>query len=235
MVKMSEARIFLVFVLERRVLPFHRGIVHPPAAIIARATHADRPDGNPPFTRLVRGFLALLAFCYSFWAAAVSGAAVTVDPRRRATARREGARARSYASRGAATVPWAGRSGHTTAIRGAHGEASAPWGLGSTRRAWRKNIPIPGAGHPTPRGPVGAEVGLRRPSRGPWNHRTRRSQKTNIRASDILTIFSYLGGQTSDLNNDLNDPSLPGTPNQFRREFRSTVSTSYTVDFYLTL
>ena len=59
---------------------------------------ADRPDEN----RLVRGFLALLAFCFSFWAAAVSGAAVAANPRRRATARREGARAHSYASRGAA-------------------------------------------------------------------------------------------------------------------------------------
>jgi hypothetical protein len=65
--------------------------------------------------------LALLAFCYSFWAAAVSGAAVAANPRRRATARRENARAHSYASRGATAVPWAGRSGHTMAIRGAHG------------------------------------------------------------------------------------------------------------------
>ena len=111
--------------------------------------------------------MALLAFCYSFWAAAVSGAAVAANPRRRATARREGARAHSYASRGAAAVPWAGRSGHTVAILGAHGGASKPWGLGPTRRARRKNSPIPSAGHPTPRGPVGAEVGLRWPSRGP--------------------------------------------------------------------
>ena len=167
MVKMSDARIFSHFFLEQRVLRSHRGIVRPPAAIIDRATRADRSVLNPPFNRLVRGFLALLAFCYSFWAAAVSGAAVAANPRRRATARREGARAHSYASRGAAAVPWAGRSGHTMAIRGAHGGASAPWGLGSTRRARRKNSPIPGAGHPTPRGPVGAEVGLRWPSRGP--------------------------------------------------------------------
>ena len=89
-------------------------------------TELRAPTGgtNPPFNRLVRGFLALLAFCYSFWAAAVSGAAVAANPRRRATARREGARAHSYASRGAAAVPWAGRSGHTMAIRGAHGGAS---------------------------------------------------------------------------------------------------------------
>jgi hypothetical protein len=64
--------------------------------------------------------VALLAFCYSFWAAAVSGAAVAANPRRRAKARREGARAHSYASRVAADVPWAGCSGHTMAIRGAH-------------------------------------------------------------------------------------------------------------------
>ena len=102
---MSEGRNFLDFFLERRVLRFHRGIVHPPAAIIGRAMRADRAFTNPPFNRLVRGFLALLAFCYSFWAAAVSGAAVAADPRRRATARREGARAHSYASRGAAAVP----------------------------------------------------------------------------------------------------------------------------------
>ena len=139
----------------------HRGIVHPPAAIIDRATRADRSVGNPPFNRLVRGVLALLAFCYSFWAAAVSGVVVAANPHRRATARREGARAHSYASRGAATVPWAGRSGHTMAIRGAHGGASAPWGLGSTRRARRKNSSILGAGHLTPRCPVGAKVGLR--------------------------------------------------------------------------
>ena len=109
----------------------------------------------------------LFRSCYSFWAAAVSGAAVAASPRRRAKARREGARAHSYASRGAAAVPWAGRSGHTVAILGAHGGASKPWGLGPTRRARRKNSPIPSAGHPTPRGPVGAEVGLRWPSRGP--------------------------------------------------------------------
>jgi hypothetical protein len=90
---------------------------------------ADRAFTNPPFNRLVRGFLALLAFCYSFWAAAVSGAAVAANPRGRATARREGARAHSYASRGATAVPWTGRSGHTIAIRGAHEGASAPWGL----------------------------------------------------------------------------------------------------------
>ena len=80
MVKMSDARIFSFFFLERRVLRFHRGIVHPPAAIIDRATRADRSVGKPPFNRLVRGFLALLAFCYSFWAAAVSGAAVINRP-----------------------------------------------------------------------------------------------------------------------------------------------------------
>jgi hypothetical protein len=114
--------------------PIDRGIVHPPAAIIARATRADRALGNPPFNRLVRGFLALLAFCYSFWAAAVSGAAVAANPRRRAKARREGARAHSYASRGSAAEPWAGRSDHTMAIRGAHEGVSAPWGLGSTKR-----------------------------------------------------------------------------------------------------
>jgi hypothetical protein len=140
----------------------------PTAAIIARATRADRPrtDGNPPFNRLVRGILALSAFCYCFWAAAVSGAAVAANPRRRATVRREGARAHPHASRGATAGPWAGRSGHTMAIRGAHGGASAPWGLGATKRARRKKSPSPGAGHPTPRGPVGAEVGLRWPSRG---------------------------------------------------------------------
>ena len=164
---MSEARIFFDFFLERRVLRFHRGIVHPPAAIIDRATRADRGDGNPPGNRLVRGFSALLAFSYSFWAAAVSGAAVAANPRRRATARREGARAHSYTSRGATAVPWAGRSGHTMAIRGAHEGAFAPWGLGSTRRARRQNSPIPGAGHPAPRGPVGAEAEMRWPSRGP--------------------------------------------------------------------
>ena len=132
-------------------------------------TELRAPTGGtkPPFNRLVRGFLALLAFCYSFWVAAVSGAAVAASPRRRATARREGARAHSYASRGAAAVPWAGRSGHAVAILGAHGGASAPWGLGATKRARRKNSPILGAGHPTPRGPVGAEVGLRWPSQGP--------------------------------------------------------------------
>ena len=166
MVKMLDARIFFDFFLERRLLRFHRGIVHPTAAIIDRAARADRSVLNPHFNRLVRGFLALLAFCYSFWAAAVSGAAVAANQRRRATARREGARAHSYASRGAAAVPWAGSSGHAVAILGAHGGACAPWGLGSTRRARRKNSPIPGAGHPTPRGPVGAEVGLRWPSRG---------------------------------------------------------------------
>jgi hypothetical protein len=167
MVKMSEGQIFFNFFLEQRVLRSHRGIVRPPAAIIDRATRADRSVLNPPFNRLVRGFLALLAFCYSFWAAAVSGAAVAANQRRRATARREGARAHSYASRGAAAVPWAGSSGHAVAILGAHGGACAPWGLGSTRRARRKNSPIPGAGLPTPRGPVGAEVGLRWPPRGP--------------------------------------------------------------------
>jgi hypothetical protein len=84
-------------------------------------SYACRPAGRkPPFNRLVRGFLALLAFCYSFWAAAVSGAAVAANPRHRAKARREGARAHSYTSRGATAVPWAGRSGHTMAIRGAH-------------------------------------------------------------------------------------------------------------------
>ena len=139
MVKMLDARIFFDFFLGRRLLRFHRGIVHPPAANIDRATRADRSVGNPPFNRLVRGVLALLAFCYSFWAAAVSRAAVAANPRRRATARREGARAHSYASRGAAAVPWAGRSGHTMAILGAHGGASAPWGLGATARARRKN------------------------------------------------------------------------------------------------
>jgi hypothetical protein len=86
-------------------------------------------DGNLPFNRLVRGFSALLAFCYAFWAAAVSGAAAAANLGRRATPRREGARAHSYASHGAATVPWAGRIGHTIAIRGAHGGAFAPWGL----------------------------------------------------------------------------------------------------------
>ena len=134
-------------------------------------TELHAPTGRsyppPPFNRLVRGFLALLAFCYSFWAAAVSGAAVAANPRGRATARREGARAHSYASRGATAVPLTGRSGRTMAIRGAHEGASAPWGLGPTRRARRKNSLILGAGHPTPRGPVGAEVGLRWPSRGP--------------------------------------------------------------------
>ena len=155
--KCRTHEIFSNFFLEQRVLRFHRGIVRPAAAIIDRATRADpsvlnKNLLNPPGTRLVRGFLALLAFCYSFWAAAVSGAAVAANPGRRATARREGARAHSYASRGAATVPWAGRSGHTVAIRGAHEGAFAPWGLGSTRRARRKNSPIPGAGHPAPRG-----------------------------------------------------------------------------------
>jgi hypothetical protein len=102
-------------------------------------SYARRPGGrNPPVNRLVRGFVALLAVCDSFWAAAVSGAAVAANPRRQATARRQGARAHSYASRGAATVQWAGRSGHTMAIRGPHGGASAPGGLGSTRRARRK-------------------------------------------------------------------------------------------------
>jgi hypothetical protein len=43
----------------------HRGIVHPPATIIARATRTNRALGKPPFNGLVRGFLALLAFCYS--------------------------------------------------------------------------------------------------------------------------------------------------------------------------
>ena len=160
-------KFFRFFFGARRVLRSHRGIVRPPAAIIDRATRADRSVVTPPFDRLVRGFLALLAFCYSFWAAAVSGAAVAANPRRRATARREGARAHSYVSRGAAAVPWAGRSGHTVAILGAHGGASALGGLGSTRRARRKNSPILGARHPTPRGLVGAEVGLRWPPQGP--------------------------------------------------------------------
>jgi hypothetical protein len=77
---MSDARNFLDFFLERRVLRSHRGIVRPPAAIIDRAARADPSVLNPPFNRLVRGFLALLAFCYSFWAAAVSGAAVAASP-----------------------------------------------------------------------------------------------------------------------------------------------------------
>ena len=89
---MSEARIFFDFFLEQRVLRFHRGIVHPPAAIIDRATRADRPDGNPPGNRLVRGFLALLAFSYSFWAAAVSYNLGPRSPRTRAAERRRGAR-----------------------------------------------------------------------------------------------------------------------------------------------
>ena len=141
MVKMSDARNFFDLFLERRVLRFHRGIVHPPAAIIDRATRADRPDGNPPGNRLVRGFLALLAFSYSFWAVVVSGAAVAANLRRRATAWRQGARAHSYTSRGAAAVPWAGRSGHTVAIRvltrgssrpgGRPGGSGRPRGLGA--------------------------------------------------------------------------------------------------------
>jgi hypothetical protein len=162
-VKMSEGRNFSDLFLERRVLRFHRGTVHPPAAIIDRAARADRSVLNPPFNRLVRGFLALLAFCHSFWAVVVSGAAAAANPRRRAMARREGARAHSYASRGAAAVPWAGRSGHMVAIWGAHGGALAPRVLGSTRRARRENSPILGAGHPTPRGPIGTKVGLRWP------------------------------------------------------------------------
>jgi hypothetical protein len=129
---MSEApNFFFHFFLERRVRRFHRGIVHPPAAIIDGAARADRPDENPPGNRLVPGILALLAFCYCFWAVAVSRAAVAANLRHRATARREGARAHSYASRGAAAVPWAGRSGHTVAICGPQGGGFASWGLGS--------------------------------------------------------------------------------------------------------
>ncbi len=48
MVKMSDARIFFHFFLERRLLRFHRGIVHPPAAIIDRATRADWGVETPP-------------------------------------------------------------------------------------------------------------------------------------------------------------------------------------------
>jgi hypothetical protein len=58
-VKMSDARNFSHFVFEQRVLRSHRGIVRPPAAIIDRATRADRAVLNPPFNRLVWGFLAL--------------------------------------------------------------------------------------------------------------------------------------------------------------------------------
>ena len=47
-VKMSDARNFLDFFLEQRVLRSHRGIVHPPAAIIDRATRADRGVETPP-------------------------------------------------------------------------------------------------------------------------------------------------------------------------------------------
>jgi hypothetical protein len=163
---MSDARHFLIC--------FWSGascgsIVVPSIPRLQLLTELRVPTGGtkpPPGNRLVRGLLALLAFCHSFWAAAVSGVAVAANPRRRATARREGARAHSYASRGAAAVPWAGRSGHTMAIWGAHEGASAPWGLGSTKRARRKNSPIPGARHPAPRGPVGAKGGLRWPSRG---------------------------------------------------------------------
>jgi hypothetical protein len=106
-------------------------------------TELRAPAGRwkPPFTQLVRGVLALLAFCDAFWAAAVSGAAVAANPRHRATARREGARAHSYASRGATSVPWASRSGHTMASRGAHGGASAPWGLEAT--PWAPQGPPP--------------------------------------------------------------------------------------------
>ena len=48
MVKMLDARNFFHFFLERRVRRFHGGIVHPPAAIIDRATRADRGVETPP-------------------------------------------------------------------------------------------------------------------------------------------------------------------------------------------
>jgi hypothetical protein len=44
---MSDARNFFHFVLERCVLRSHRGIVRPPAAIIDRATRADRAFTPP--------------------------------------------------------------------------------------------------------------------------------------------------------------------------------------------
>jgi hypothetical protein len=54
-VKMLGARFFLDLFLEQRVLRFHRGIVHPTAAIIDRAARADLRVINPPDNRLVRG------------------------------------------------------------------------------------------------------------------------------------------------------------------------------------
>jgi hypothetical protein len=53
--------------LEQRVLRSHRrGIVRPPGRNYC-PSYARRPGGrNRPFNRLVRGFLALLAFCYYF-------------------------------------------------------------------------------------------------------------------------------------------------------------------------
>ena len=60
--------------------------------------------GSPQMGSLELGYKEFLPHAQSV----LAGFATT--PRRRAMARREGARAHSYASRGAATVPWAGRT-----------------------------------------------------------------------------------------------------------------------------